>query len=286
MQRIAYILPIASLLGALAGCGNVVTEDTSAASSGATGGTGSGGSGGSSSAQSGGVTTGAGGSGGACSEPNDALAINLVTADGKALGCSTAQPGGGTGDVVLQGQVHMIAPGVATLDTCPPNATCGPGLATLSVKAENFVLSFPEGAYIEVRMHVEAPMGCGAKLLVTSLDEWGGVENPVPSLDPLLLAASDGLETTFPEAPFGLDKVSVCIMGPAGGAEAFSFRFFNAGDPPGSGVVVPQGGNVIWSAPFQKHGPLMIRNLRSFESGFADDYWNWSYLVVPALVGE
>jgi hypothetical protein len=67
---------------------------------------------------------------------------------------------------------------------------------------------------------------------------------------------------------------------------AFSFRFFNAGDPPGTGIVVPQGGNVIWSASFQKQGPVMNRNLRSFASGFTGDYWNWSYLVAPALVGE
>ena len=282
MQRIAYTLPFTLLLGALAGCGSVVTDDTSSSSSGATGG---GGAGGDSSAVSGGVTT-TGGEGGGCSEPKDGLTIALVTPEGKQVGCSGNITEGDIEDIVLQAQAHMISPGVAALDTCPPNANCAPSLATLSVKAENFVLSFPEGAYVEVRLHVEAPMGCGAKLLVTSLATWGGLPNPVPSLDPLLLAASDGLQSTFPEAPFGVDKVSVCTMGPAGGAEAFSFRFFNAGDPPGTGITVPQGGNVIWSAPFQKHGPVMIRNLRSFESGFADDFWNWSYLVVPALVGE
>ncbi len=55
MQRIAYTLPFTLLLGALAGCGNVVTEDTSSSSSGATGGGGAGGD--STSAVSGGVTT-------------------------------------------------------------------------------------------------------------------------------------------------------------------------------------------------------------------------------------
>ncbi len=43
---------------------------------------------------------------------------------------------------------------------------------------------------------------------------------------------------------------------------------------------------MIWSAPFQKHGPVMIRNLRSFDSGFTGDNGNWSYLIAPALVGE
>jgi hypothetical protein len=281
MHRTAYILSFTSLLGALAGCGSVVTEDTTSSSSGDTGGGGDGGS----SAVSSGVTT-TGGSGGACSEPNDSLAIDLVTADGTAFGCSVPQTEGSIEDFVLQGQIHMIAPGVAGLDTCPPNADCGPSLATFSVKAEGFVLSLPEGAYVEVRMRVAAPMACGARILVTNLATWGGVPNPVPSLDPLLLAASDGLADTFSEAPFGVDKVSVCTMGPAGGAEAFSFRFFSAGDPPGTGVVVPQGGNVIWAAPFQKHGPVMVRNLRSFDSGFADENSNWSYLMAPALVGE
>ncbi len=60
-------------------------------------------------------------------------------------------------------------------------------------------------------------MSCASKVLVTSLDKWGGLPNPVPSLDPLLLAASDGLASTFTEAPFDVDKVSVCTMGPAGG---------------------------------------------------------------------
>ena len=276
MNRIAHILPATLLLSVLTGCGSVVTEETSSSTSGTTGS----GAGGSSTTSSGGVTTGSGGAGGGCSEPNDALTIGLVTADGTSYGCS---PGfdKGDGDIVLQGQVHMIAPGAAVIDTCPPNADCAPILATFTVTAEDFVLSLPEAAYVELRLHVETQEGCGAKLLVTSLPEWGGVPNPVSPLDPLLLAASDGLDSTFPEAPFGIDKQPVCIMGPAGGAEAFAFRFFAAGEAPGTGVVVPQGANVIWPYPFPKQGPLRIRNLRSFDSGFADDYRDWSYLVVP-----
>ncbi len=290
MKRIACFLPATLLLSALAGCGSVITEEASTSSSGSSGDTGSGAGGSSTTSSSvvtssSGVTTGSGGASESCSEPSDALTIALSTADGTSYGCS----GGvdkGNGDVLLQGQVHMISPGVAVLDTCPPSANCLPSLATFTVKAENFELGLPEGAYVELRLHVETPMGCGARVLITSLPTWGGVPNPVSPLDPVLLAASDGLESTFPEAPFGIDKQSVCIMGPAGGAEAFAFRFFAAGEAPGTGVIVPQGGNVIWSAPFQKQGPLMIRNLRSFESGFADDYWDWSYLVVPALVGK
>jgi hypothetical protein len=101
-------------------------------------------------------------------------------------------------------------------------------------------------------------------------------------MGPVLLAASNGYQSTFPEAPFGMDTQSVCIMGPAGGAEAFAFRFFVAGEAPGTGVLVPQGEEVSWYPPFQKQGPLRIRNLRSFDSGFEDDVWNWSYLIVPS----
>lgn len=284
MNRIAYILPATLLLSALTGCGSVVTEEASSSSAGTSGTTGSG-AGGSSTTSSSGVTTGSGGAGGSCSEPNDALEIGLLTAGGTSYGCAPDFDEG-NGDIVLQGQVHMISESAAVIDTCPPDANCAPTLATFTVKAENYVFSLPEGAYVELRFHVETQEGCGARLLITSLPEWGGVPNPVSPLDPLLLAASDGLESTFPEAPFGIDKQSVCIMGPAGGAEAFAFRFFAAGEAPGTGVVVPQGADVIWSAPFQKQGPLMIRNLRSFDSGFEDDYRDWSYLVVPALLGK
>ena len=286
MKRIAYTFPAILILGATSGCGSVIT-DTSSGSA-ASSASGAGGSSSNSSATaavgSSSVTTGSG-AGGSCSEPSETVTIALQGADGVNHGCGFGLQNG-AGDVVLQGQVAQVAPGVVVVDTCPPNANCAPTLATLSVKAPGYELSLPMGAFVELRMHVEQPMGCGSRLLITSLPEWAGMPNPAGPLDPVLLAASEGLEGTFPEAPFGIDKVSVCKMGIAGGAEAFSLRFFAAGDPPGSGVTVTQGASVVWSASFQKHGPLMLRNLRSFESGFDDDYWNWSYLVVPALVGK
>ncbi len=284
MNRIAYILPATLLLSALTGCGSVVTEETSSSSAGTSGTTGSG-AGGSSTTSSSDVTTGSGGAGGACSAPGETLEILLTTSDGTTYGCG-GEPKEGNIDLVLKGQVHMISPGVMVLDTCPPSANCLPNLVTFTVKAEKFVLSLPEAAYVELHLNVETQEGCGAKVLVTSLPEWGGVPNPIADIGPLLLAASDGYQSTFPEAPFGMDTQSVCIMGPAGGAEAFAFRFFAAGEAPGTGVLVPQGANVSWSVPFQKHGPLMIRNLRSFDSGFEDDYWTWSYLIASALLAK
>ena len=278
MKRIAHALPATVHLSALAGCGSVVTEEAAASSSGATG---SGAGGGGSVAASSGVTTGSGGAGGGCSEPSETLTIDLVAADGTPYGCGGA-PKQGDVDLVLQGRIQEIAPGVMTLDTCPPDANCLPSLVTFSVKAKNFKLTLAEGTFVELRLRVATSFGCGAKLLITELDKWGGVPNPAAGLGPVLLAASNGYDSSFPEAPFGMDKQSVCTMGPAGGAEAFALRFFVAGEAPGSGVTVPQGGDVDWYPPFQKQGPLMIRNLRSFDSGLEDDDWNWSYLVVPS----
>lgn len=287
MKRTAQITVATLLLGALTGCGSVVTDDASASSASSSGNGGGGGSTTSTTSTTSSSTGsgGSGGSGGSCSEPNAALTLGLVTADGTTYGCGF-DFGKGDGDIVLQGQVHGIAADTVVLDTCPPGANCAPTLATLSLKADSFALGLPEGAFVELRMHVETPMGCGAKILITNLATWEGAANPVSPLPQVLLAASDGLESTFPEAPFAMDTVSVCTMGPAGGAEAFAFRFFAAGEAPGSGITVPQGGSVIWSPPFEQQSPLMIRNLRSFESGFTDDYWNWAYLMVPAQLGD
>ncbi len=224
-------------------------------------------------------TTGTGGGPPSCAVTHEAMSFVLdVDSDG-AFGCNAAQPGQDQ-EITVQGRVTEAGPAAFVLDTCPPNMDCMPSYARVTFDGSSPGFPVPTGAFVRVHLKVEFPWGCGQKLLVTNLPEWGGETNPV-QVDPITwLAASDGLASTFDEAPFTVEAVPLNCGLEMGDAFLFRFRLRDpaSGDP---GVDVPMGANASWSpqqkAPWES---WLVRNLRSYESGAADDYWNWSYWLV------
>jgi hypothetical protein len=86
-----------------------------------------------------------------------------------------------------------------------------------------------------------------------------------------------------PEAPFSVGKLPLnCYDDPPGcGAAADDYAFvftLGAGDP---GTVVGMGQSKVLSTPLQ---PMLVHDLRSYESGACDDYWNWAWWATPADV--
>ncbi len=224
------------------------------------------------------TSTGAGGSVNACLPGQETMGIRLTTASGEVLGCTSDFPGQNQGDLVLEGIMAQVAEGEFTLDSCPPNADCPPIISKLSIKWQNQIVWIPNGAFVRLHMYVEAPMGCGAKILITNLPSWGGTPNPVAPQEMLWFAASDGLDKSFPEAPFGLEKVlHDCPANTESPLDIYDFRFFDPADPKNE-VIVSQGGTeMLW--PSKSPGAWTVHNMRAFDPYAADDYWNWGYWI-------
>lgn len=274
------------LFSACAACGgSVVVED-------AHGGGGAGGAGPTgttSSTTSNTTTTTTTGTGGApaCGETYDGVVMELATWDGHAYGCGLGM-GTELGEVTLQAAVvESDGLGTFTLESCPPNVDCGgPMLSKVSVSAPGLYPYAPQGAFIELRMRVDQPWGCMNAIQIKNLPVWAGVPNPYPGSQ-LWLVAADGEPMTFDDTPFAVetealgcypDEPPQCDI-----HEDYTFRFRDV-DEPGNAIVVPMGETFgYWTLTSGAQSEtLAIRNLRSFSSGWCDDYWNWAYWVMPA----
>ncbi|WP_437677923.1 hypothetical protein [Sorangium sp. So ce131] len=285
MRQVVCSLAIFSWISVIAGCGSVAVDErpSDAGSGGSGGGGGPDSAASSSSSGNGGSGSGGGEEGCFLRQDTSTLTLALETHEGKTLGCT----GGfreGDGDVVIQGQVVEVGDTSVLIDSCPPTHDCVPKRSRLSVSEPGLLLAVTEGALVELRMAVETPMGCGARLLLMNLPSWGDIDNPVNPSSALLLAAADGLDTTFPESPFLLYKELECTTEFEGSRhEVYLFRFMEADSPDARGVFVPQGEERIWTSSSSALGSLRIRNLRSYESGLPDDFWNWAYWIIPDL---
>jgi hypothetical protein len=60
---------------------------------------------------------------------------------------------------------------------------------------------------------------------------------------------------------------------PLDAIDSYVFRFSASG---GTTLTVPMGQTLPWTVNGQN---LLVRNHRSYESGFCDDYWNWAYTI-------
>jgi hypothetical protein len=282
---------IASMvLFSAAACGGVVNGGQHESASGA------GGSGGSSTGTttdvSSGVTVGSGGSatsssastgpGGApaCIETSEAFTMSLTLPGGTTYGCQ----GGTTGEVVLEGAVVDGDSGGWTIDTCSPAADCIPSYAKITASAPELFVYLPIGTYVRVRVDVEQPWGCTQMIQIDNMSSWDGFPNPAWSGDFMWLAGADGTSETFAEAPFSISPIAQgCYPNEPPGCgphEDYQLQFSDAVSPAMS-VVVPMGQTTFLNGAKEY---WTIRNLRSFESGNCDDYWNWGYWVMPQLL--
>lgn len=271
---------------AIAACSTnveVITGGTaSGTSSGTTGSTGgAGGVGGSGT----GGDIGFGGAGW-CGRTYDRFTYELGIDGAPSIGCSAAQPGANE-DVHLQGVVLTSSTTELTFDTCPPNVDCDSDTVYhLKVDAPAFHIFVNPGSFIDIRATVAFNWACVSTLVARTLPEWNGVPNPGGVGSRLLFAGVDGVSTVPDGIPFSLGTTPLgCtpddIGGCGGGGEPDDYRFdIKSGN---TLVSVEQGEIKAFSVVDGGVGyTLTFRNLRSFETGFCDDYWNWAYTVQPA----
>lgn len=262
--RVALCLALAAA-GATVACGSDVTLE-------ATGAGGGGGSGATSTSSASSGTGGGGGGGLPCGATHDALDFSMQTWDGLSLGCGTgfAEP---QGTFTYEGTLQQTADGQLTIDSCSPAADCLPMVSTLRVSAQGLSPYLRTGSYVRVTVYVAQPMGCEQAFTIVNLPEWDGVPNPVTPERRLWLAGADGTTQTLQDSPFGIEELPLgCHEGGAG--DDYALRFFSAADP-GGGLTLGMG-----QTGYLEAGPgeaWIVRNLRSFESGAPDDFWDWAY---------
>jgi hypothetical protein len=240
---------------------------------------GPGGDGGGPGGDGGGPTGGFGGTGGlSCVQTSDSLNVKVTPAFGDPLECAMDMPL----DYEVSGSVMSSDNNVLTLDTCPPNADCMSNMATtVEVQAAGLGFWAPPGAFVHLH-YVLTPQwgGCTAQIAVQNLPSWGGVPNPIYGDDHFYFAGSEGTTEPVPELALAVDTLAlgctneVGCGGVAPDMYALSFTSLTSQQP---GPVVGMGDTASFWTGTQL---LEVRNLRSFQTGACDAYWNWAWWAV------
>jgi hypothetical protein len=118
---------------------------------------------------------------------------------------------------------------------------------------------------------------CQQSLEITTADATDGSTSPAPA-GQLLLAVVDGGEV-LAGAPHAVDRVPLgCSSEKACGSVApdeYAFDFKSASGA-ASPLRVYMGETATWTNGGK---PFTVRNLRSFQTTYCDDYWNWAYTI-------
>jgi hypothetical protein len=246
----------------------------------ATGGTTSGGEGGS--GGSGGVGGSGGGTSTLCAHTTDAFSISLVPGGGAPnLDCSAASTDDMTPIVEhLEGVVISTGTNTLAVDTCPQGVTCDTSsVITLSVGAPGLAVNIQPGVLIQLDVAIVPNFWrCTQSIVARNLPTWDGLQSPLGG-DPILFFA--GAEGMFAanDAPFTVSATALgCYpMEPLGCVPRDEFRFdvtTTTADP----IAVMEGETVHFPVPLgDTTQTVTFRNLRSFQTGNCDDYWDWAW---------
>ena len=236
----------------------------------------------------GGTGAGGGGEGGdfTCDLVKEGFDMWIFRPDGTEWGCG-AGPGADQSDLDLTATVWESSSTTLVLDVCPPAADCDASHFTVQFDEPPTPVAIPPWTHVRLRarMGFWGPWSvCEHAISIVNVPVWDGDDNPTAGDDRLWLAAADGTDGTLDGSPFTIERVQLaCELeddGLCGLPGIFAMRFVPE-DAPGSAVTVPMGGAESLTLP---ELDVVARNLRSYETGFCDDYWNWGYWVSPAWI--
>lgn len=275
---------------ALVACGgNVAISGTGGSGGDITtgGGGGSGGDSTTGAGGSGGGTGGGGGAGGSCARTHDGVTYKLTPTGGTSLDCYSVPPGGSQ-KAHIEGVVTASGPTTLTIDTCPPNADCDiASVYEFSIQSPGFAMNVVPGTFIQIDVQIDFPWGCSNTIMARNLPTWEGLPSPGGGIPSLLFEASDGASQALDGSPFTLSTTALGCHPDSepGCGQEDEYRF----DLHGVADTSAYQGETKYFDVQEAGGitTLQFRNLRSFETGWCDDYWNWAYWVVPApLLGD
>ncbi len=248
-----------------------------------------------------GALGGAAGTANSCTRTEDRARIAVQLPGEPRRDCSSAEFGSEPKPpTALNGAIIRIGPTTFEIDTCAPNADCVPSLALFEVEAPGLSLeqALVSGAFVRVTYLIDRFYACQQSLEVSTIPTWGGVPSPVDEMgDTLLLAVSDG-GGTFDGSPYTVDRTALgCQPVTQGCGSVTPDEYELVLSPtaaPESAIRVGMGQtlqlNNLQPPPNNWPSSLsrfwMVRNLRSYQTDYCDDYWNFAWYLTwsrPAL---
>ena len=241
--------------------------------------------------------------GGHCGRTQLGATITVHTPDGSTLSCSSASRDGGivspppttwigrvTGSDAQSISVSVCAPGAgigdagatdaAGSDAGAVDAGCVPSVLRIDAVAPGLDLTRFPLVWVRVKVAVSAFFACQQALEITTADPLDG-STPSGPAGQLLLAVVDGNGIAFDDSPYNVVHVRLgCAPGPTCNgapldADDYAFEFSRPGDTAAPARVY-MGETVTWKTAAVD---FTVNNLRSFQTGNCDDYWNWAYTI-------
>jgi hypothetical protein len=165
------------------------------------------------------------------------------------------------------------------IDARVSDAGCVPSAIRIEAHSPGLDLTRFPRVWVRVRVRVTFFWYCQQSLEVTTADPSDG-STPQGPAGQLLLAVVDG-GWAFGGSPYEVDRVQLgCAPGPTcngGKTDADDYAFdFKSPSGTGSPTRVYMGETVPWR---NDGADFTVSNLRSFQTGYCDDYWNWAYTI-------
>jgi len=232
-----------------------------------------------------GVVGGVGGTAGtSCARTQDRADIAIERPDGTRVDCSSVMnTPGPVQPTVLEGRVTRTFAGGFDVDSCAPNADCDSLVTTVTVNASGVGLWPPPSALVRVTYQITRFFACQQALEVSTIPTWNGLENPVQPNNALLLAVVDG-GGTFTSSPYKVSRVALGCRSNTqgcGGVPPDEYALvFTPTAAPERAVRVEMGqGRPIELSQAPAGHTWLVRNLRSFQTEYCDDYWNFAWYL-------
>lgn len=183
--------------------------------------------------------------------------------------------------IEFTGELISQTIGTLVIETCPPTADCPSIPYTISLKAQGLSLpTMPKGVYMKVSAQFQQGWACVSQLLIQNAPSWAGVPNPNSQDEFVWFAGADGTTDVLPGSPFVIEPQALGCYPDAppdcGPKDDYQLLFTSLAIP-GYTKAVSMGNTIEWALKDPNGRFLLIRNLRSYSSGFCDDYWNWAY---------
>jgi hypothetical protein len=190
----------------------------------------------------------------------------------------------------MAGQVVAVDTTSFSIEGCPgpDGSVCSTNAIvpfTVDAPALNLTRALTVGALARVTFERSCPWGCTTSILVESIDALNGVDNFHRTASGIYLAANDGGGTPS-GAPYDIQEVPLDCASPdegsgCGGSEKLGLYMLRFSSQASQGTVDVTMGASQWLRV--GNGWLQVRNLRSFVSGWCDDYWNWAHWAIDGI---
>ena len=118
-------------------------------------------------------------------------------------------------------------------------------------------------------------ISCTERILIENVPAWDGVPNPISSSNRIYMVGAQGNLATFDAVPFGVDREGLGCSVEAG----------CGGLKPDTYVLTAAGAKIQMAqtkAITAAGRDFALHNLRSYQTGNCDDYWNWGFWAVES----